>query len=176
MTATCANTLTVGGELVKEGTGTLRLSARPVVENASARLTVSAGDLAVSATDALNGLPVALASGSFLVIDREAGDAAFKEKGLNLAGVSISSADAKVPVRFTFDAESLDAAQQCHSFPVMTYPSTQSAAVVSTYEFKKPDEVKGMGYALEMVERDNGDGTVTLDVRLVRKGTRIILR
>ena len=176
VTATCANTLTVGGELVKEGTGTLRLSARPVVENASARLTVSAGDLAVSATDALNGLPVALASGSFLVIDREAGDAAFKEKGLNLAGVSISSADAKVPVRFTFDAESLDAAQQCHSFPVMTYPSTQSAAVVSTYEFKKPDEVKGMGYALEMVERDNGDGTVTLDVRLVRKGTRIILR
>ena len=176
MTATCANTLTVGGELVKEGTGTLRLSARPVAENASARLTISSGDLAVSATDALNGLPITLASGSSLVIDREAGDATFTEKGLNLVGVSISSADAKVPVRFTFDAVNLDVNQQCHSFPVMTYPSTQSTAVASTYEFKKPDAMKGMGYALETVERDNGDGTVTLDIRLVRKGTQIILR
>ena len=95
---------------------------------------------------------------------------------MNLAGVSVSSANARVPVRFTFDVANLDVNQQCHSFPVMTYPSAQSSAVASTYEFKKPDEVKGMGYALEMVERDNGDGTVTLDVRLVRKGTRIILR
>lgn len=173
---TCANTLTIGGELVKEGAGTLCLAAKPVSEGSSARLTVSAGNLAVAATDALEGLPTTLASGSTLIIDRESGDAAFKEKGLVLTDVSIVSESGVVPVSFTFDVEKIDTTLTRHSFSVMTYPAAQSSAVASAYRFSKPSEARGTGYSLELEERDNGDGTLTLNACLVRKGLRISVR
>ncbi len=172
-TATCRNTLTIGGELVKEGEGTLLLAAKPVLSGGEAALTVTNGILAVGVSDALDGLPVAFAAGTALGLDMSSADATFAAKGLVLADTSIAVAAAPLPVAlYGMPAQPEDAVGM--EYPLLTYATEQAETIAATYVLRNP--YPQTGYTVLLSEAANGDGTMTLKARVHVRGTHVIVR
>ena len=172
-TATCRNTLTIGGELVKEGEGALLLEAKPVLSGGEAALTVTNGVLAVGVSDALDNLPTAFAAGTALGLDMSSADATFAAKGLVLADTSIAVAVAPLPVvLYGMPAQPEDAVGT--EYPLLTYAAEQAETIAATYVLRNP--YPQTGYTVLLSEAANGDGTVTLKARVHVRGTRVIVR
>ena len=172
-TATCRNTLTIGGNLVKEGEGTLVLAAKPVADGADASITVTNGTLAVGLSDALDGLPVSFAEGTSLGLDMSSADATFAAKGLALAGTDITSAPGSLELSLCgMPANPEDAVGV--AYPLLTYPSAQAATVAATYAVRNP--YPQSGYVVRLFEVPNGDDTVTLKANIRMRGTHVIVR
>ena len=172
-TATCRNTLTIGGNLVKEGEGTLVLAAKPVADGAGASITVTNGTLAVGLSDALDGLPVSFAEGTSLGLDMSSADATFAAKGLALASTDITCASGGLVLSLCgMPANPEDAVGI--AYPLLTYPSAQAAAVAATYSVRNP--YPQSGYVVRLIEVPNGDDTVTLKANIRMRGTHLILR
>ena len=172
-TATCRNTLTIGGELVKEGEGALVLAAKPALNGAAAAITVTNGVLAVGVSDALDNLPTTFAAGTALGLDMSSTDATFAAKGLVLANTSISSVSAPLPVTlYGMPARPEEAIGV--EYPLITYAAAQSETVAANYVLRNP--YPQTGYTVLLSEAANGDGTVTLKARVHVRGTRVIVR
>ena len=171
-TATCRNTLTIGGELVKEGEGALVLAAKPDL-GTEASITVTNGVLAVGVSDALDNLPTTFAAGTALGLDMSSADATFAAKGLVLADTSIAVAAAPLPVAlYGMPAQPEDAVGM--EFPLLTYATEQAETIASTYVLRNP--YPQTGYTVLLSEAANGDGTMTLKARVHVRGTHVIVR
>lgn len=170
--AACKNVFTVGGTLVKEGSGTLSIGAPVSVEGESARISVEDGCLAVSTSDALVGVPVTISADASLAIDAENGDENFGQFGLNLTGTSIAAANGgKIDVQILpGEVENWEGTE----IPVFTYAAAESQNVACKFRVLKPSASKGI--AIKRVERDNGDGTRTLVACFAHVGTVFSLR
>ena len=172
-TATCRNTFTIGGNLVKEGEGTLVLAAKPVADGAGASITVTNGTLAVGLSDALDDLPATFAEGTSLGLDMSSADATFAEKGLALASTDITCASGGLVLSLCgMPANPEDAVGI--AYPLLTYPSAQAAAVAATYSVRNP--YPQTGYVVRLFEVPNGDDTVTLKANIRLRGTHLIVR
>ena len=168
--ATCANTITLGGELVKEGEGALSLAAAPVQEGEEASIAVSNGTLAVSASNVLDGLPVKFGAGTALGVDVNSSDAGFLAKGIDLRNASFSSADERIFVTVVGVPEELG---NYGPYAILTYDAAQSGAVASRYAVRWP---RGGSMIAVCSETDNGDGTKTLKAMFHPCGIRFIVR
>ena len=168
--ATCANTITLGGELVKEGEGALSLAAAPVQEGEEASIAVSNGTLAVSASNVLDGLPVKFGAGTALGVDVNSSDAGFLAKGIDLRNASFSSADERIFVTVVGVPEELG---NYGPYAILTYDAAQSGAVASRYAVRWP---RGGSMIAVCSETDNGDGTKTLKAMFHSCGIRFMVR
>lgn len=170
--ATCANTVTLGGELVKEGEGALSLATAPVQEGEGASIAVSNGTLAVAASGVIDGLPVNFGPGTALGIDINSGDADILAKGLDLRNVSISSVDERLSVTVVGLPDD-PAGGSYGPYAIFTYDAAQSGAVASAYSVRSP---WGGSMVAVCTEDDNGDGTKTLKAMFHPCGARIMVR
>ena len=168
--ATCANTITLGGELVKEGKGALSLAAAPVQEGEGASIAVSNGTLAVAASGVLAGLPVKFGAGAALGVDVNSSDAGILAKGVDIRNMSISSADERLSVTVVGVPEELG---NYGPYAILTYDAAQSGAVAAGYAVRWP---RGGSMIAECWEVDNGDGTKTLKAAFHPCGMRFIVR
>jgi hypothetical protein len=172
-TATCRNMLTLGGNLVKEGEGTLVLAAKPDL-GAEASITVTNGTLAVGVSDALDGLPVSFAEGTSLGLDMSSADATFAAKGLALAGTEISSSASDGIVLSLCGLPAAPGEAVGTDYALLTYAAGQTATVAAAYTVRDP--YPRSGYVVRLFEVPNGDDTVTLKAAIRLRGTHIIVR
>ena len=167
-TATCKNTITLGGGIVKEGAGTLCLASKPVLENGGATITVEEGTLAVGKSDALKNIDVSFAAGTTFAVDVASSDAAMRTKGVDLTSSTVTKADAELKLSLLGLPEVPDAAG-CGPYAVCTYNEDEeiSCKVKRTWP--------GFNMKASFEEVDNGDGTKTLTVKFAPTGIMLIV-
>ena len=172
-TATCLNTLTIGGELVKEGAGTLCIGAKPAVEGAAASITVREGVLAAAVPDAFSGLSVNLCEGGSIGIDVNVRDEHFKSRGLDLGGAAISAANGgKISVSPI--GVSGDLAEGCGPYALFTCAADRMEELKNNISVSNP--WPGESVSVKLTEKENADGTVTLSASFYHCGLRVIVR
>ena len=168
-TATCKNTMTLGGRIVKEGAGTLNLAATPVLENGRAAIAVEAGALAVSKSDALAGIDVDFAAGTTFAVDVASADADMQTKGVDLTSSTVAKADAELSLVFLGLPEV--PGNKCGPYAVCTYNSSHPVAFKP---MKGPWPDVNMRAFLKAT--DNGDGTKTLTATFKQAGMLLIFK
>lgn len=171
-TATCLNTLTIGGELVKEGSGTLCISSVPAIEGESASISVKEGVLAAGTSDAFKGLAVNFAPDASLGIDVGSSNEGFAAKGLDITDVVLSSDTGTIPVSLLGGEFKPDVKNG--PYALFTCQSSQLDELKSSLAIRRP--WNGTGMSVSYTEKDNGDGTVTLFASLSPCKLRIIIR
>ena len=169
-TATCKNTITLGGGIVKEGAGTLCLASTPVLENGSATISVEAGTLAVGKSDALKNIDVSFAAGTTFAVDVASNDADMRTKGVDLTSTTVTKADAALKLSLLGLPET-PGERGCGPYAVCTY---SSSSPIAFKPMKGPWSGVSVRAALEEV--DNGDGTKTLMVTFVPTGIMLIVQ
>ena len=172
-TATCLNTLTIGGELVKEGAGTLCIGAKPTVEGSAASITVQAGVLAAAVPDAFEGISVNLCDGASIGVDVNVQDEAFKSRGLELGDDTISAANGG-KIAFSLIGVSGDLAEGCGPYALFTCAAEKMEELKNNIRVNNP--WPGESVSVNYAEKVNGDGTVTLSVSFYHCGLRVIVR
>lgn len=168
-TATCKNTITLGGGIVKEGAGTLCLASTPVLENGSATISVEAGTLAVGKSDALKNIDVSFAAGTTFAVDVASNDADMRTKGVDLTTSTVTKADAALKLSLLGLPE--NPGDKCGPYAVCTY---SSSSPIAFKPMKGPWSGVSMRAFLE--ETDNGDGTKTLAATFKQVGVLIIYK
>ena len=172
-TATCLNTLTIGGELVKEGAGTLCIGAKPAVEGAAASITVQEGVLAAAASDAFEGISVNLCEGSSIGVDVNVQEEPFKSRGLELGDAAISAANGgKISVSPI--GVSGDLAEGCGPYALFTCAADRMEELKNNISVSNP--WPGESVSVKLTEKENADGTVTLSASFYHCGLRVIVR
>jgi hypothetical protein len=171
--ATCANTITLGGNLVKEGAGTLCVAA-PIAKLAESTpsVTVEDGVLAASVSDAFKNVLLNIKSGSALGIDTSSKDSTFAEKGLDLANLSITSESEAVPLCVCGVDKELGA--ECG--PLALFTSSPASVDTDIGRFIVKNPWSGRGVQKIFTKKDNGDGTVTVSVKFRPCSLRVIIR
>ncbi len=169
-TATCKNTITLGGGIVKEGAGTLCLASKPVLENGGATVSVEAGTLAVGKSDALKNIDVSFAAGTTFAVDVASNDADMRTKGVDLTTSTVTKADAELKLSLLGLPET-PGKRGCGPYAVCTYSSSRPIAF-------KPMKGPWSGVSMRpfQEETDNGDGTRTLKVAFKPVGVLITYR
>ena len=172
-TATCLNTLTIGGELVKEGAGTLCIGARPAVEGSAASITVQAGVLAAAASDAFEGISVNVCDGASIGVDVNVQEEPFKSRGLELGDGTISAVNGgKISVSLI--GVSGDLAEGCGPYALFTCAAGKMEELKNSIRVNNP--WPGESVSVNYAEKVNGDGTVTLSASFYHCGLRVIVR
>lgn len=172
-TAKCLNTLTIGGELVKEGAGTLCIGAKPAVEGAAASITVREGVLAAAVPDAFSGLSVNLCEGSSIGVDVNVQEEPFKSRGLELGDGTISAANGgKISVSLI--GVSGDLAEGCGPYALFTCAAGKMEELKNNISVSNP--WPGESVSVKLTEKENADGTVTLSASFYHCGLRVIVR
>lgn len=171
-TATCLNTITIGGELVKEGSGTLCISSVPAIEGETASISVKEGVLAAGTSDAFKGLAVNFAEGTSLGIDVASTSEGFTAKGLDITDVVLSSDTGTIPVSLLGGEFEPDVKNG--PYALFTCQTSQLDELKSCLAIRRP--WNGTGMSVSYTEKNNGDGTVTLSASLSPCKLRIIIR
>ena len=169
---TCALNIpvTYGGELLKRGAGTLSLGgdARfidgdPATEpqEGTNRLTIVAGSLAVTSTNAVNGVRVAFAEGTSMILDPSPASTAMAEFGMvNTRWTEpfvSTAADGKINVAVKA-SEALESGAQRVAVALCTVANgTLAEELRAKFKIRKPAH-----YRVNTETRTNADGTVTL--------------
>jgi hypothetical protein len=171
-TATCLNTITIGGELVKEGPGTFCLSSKPSIEGDSASISVKEGIFAAGTSNAFKGLAVNFAEGASLGIDVASTSEGFTAKGLDITDVVLSSDTGTIPVSLLGGEFEPDVKNG--PYALFTCQASQLDELKSCLAIRRP--WNGTGMSVSYTEKNNGDGTVTLSASLSPCKLRIIIR
>jgi hypothetical protein len=171
-TATCLNTITIGGELVKEGPGTFCLSSKPSIEGDSASISVKEGIFAAGTSDAFKGLAVNFAEGTSLGIDVASTSEGFTAKGLDITDVVLSSDTGTIPVSLLGGEFEPDVKNG--PYALFTCQASQLDELKSCLAIRRP--WNGTGMSVSYTEKNNGDGTVTLSASFSPCKLRIIIR
>ena len=175
---------TWGGSVTKVGNGTLVLggvaqfsdgSSSPTGAPVSGKnaLVISAGSLAASATNALDGVAVTFASGASLMVNMAPADEWVRRYGFicrkNGGSLVSQAADGKIHVRFDKDALPEPADSVCE-----VAICTVSTGDADALDFALDDSYRSC--TSEVCSRDNGDGSETFFVRVVFHGFKFIIR
>ena len=172
-TATCLNTLTIGGELVKEGAGTLCIGAKPTVEGSAASITVQAGVLAAAIPDAFEGISVNLCDGASIGVDVNVQEEPFKSRGLELGDGTISAANGG-KIFVSPIGVSGDLAEGCGPYALFTCAAGKMEELKNNISVSNP--WPGESVSVKLTEKENADGTVTLSASFYHCGLRVIVR
>ena len=175
--------VTFGGELLKRGAGTLSLggSARfidgdPATEplEGTNRLTIAAGSLRVTSTNAINGVRTAFAAGTALILDPDPADADLAAFGIVNTRWSepfvSTAADGRIDLKLE-DDPILESDVGQFAVAVCTIPATSAKGLASVFRLPRLSH-----YKTEISPRANGDSSVTLLAIFTRKGFAISLR
>lgn len=171
-TVTCLNTLTVGGNLVKEGKGTLCLSSPTAIEGDNASISVTEGVLAAGSADAFKGLAIDVAQGASIGIDLASKVEGFSDRGIDLTDVTLTSDTDKIGISLlgaTFDPETSNG-----PYALFTCSAERLDSIKTLLHVRKPWQ--GSGMSVSYAERENGDGSVTLCATLKPCKLRITIR
>ena len=176
--------ITFGGELLKIGAGTLSLggSARFIDGNPATeplegtnRLTIAAGSLRVTSTNAVNGVRVAFGEGTSLIVDPEPADEGLADVGIVNTRWSepfvSTRADGRIPVTFKTGSQTLESGVGSYSVALCTVPSSAAEGVRAMLKLLNVPH-----YRTEVKPRTNDDGSVTLLAAFTRKGLAISFR
>ena len=178
LTCTLDIPVTFGGELLKRGNGKLSLGGEarfidgdPATEplEGTNRLTLVAGSLEVTSTNAVNGVRVAFGEGTSLIVDPEPADADLADVGIINTRWSepfvSTRADGRIPVTFKAGGPTLESGVGSYSVALCTVPSSAADGVRTM--LKMPNVPH---YRVTVEPRANADGSVTLLAAFMRKG------
>jgi len=178
LTCTLDIPVTFGGELLKRGNGKLSLGGEarfidgdPATEplEGTNRLTLVAGSLEVTSTNAVNGVRVAFGEGTSLVVDPEPADADLADVGILNTRWSepfvSTRADGRIPVTFKASSPTLESGVGSYSVALCTVPASAADGVRAM--LKMPNVPH---YRVTVEPRANADGSVTLLAAFMRKG------
>ena len=166
------NTVTVGGELVKEDTGSVMFAALAQENDADAKkITVRGGSVGALTTTALDGVPLAFVAGAGLIVEAYPTDQTFAAKGFTYTDVSKLTSAETIPVTIAGVADwTVDFVP--FTVGICTVPTAQAATLAGKMRAKKP--AKGIG--AKIVTIDNGDGTTTIAANCDKFGLAIVVR
>ena len=166
------NTVTVGGELVKDDTGSVMFAALAQENDADTKkITVRGGSVGALTTTALDGVPLAFAAGAGLIVEAYPSDATFAAKGFTYTDVSKLTSAETIPVTIAGVADwTVDFVP--FTVGICTVPTAQAATLAGKMRAKKP--AKGIG--AKIVTIDNGDGTTTIAANCDKFGLAIVVR
>lgn len=169
--------LTLAGELLKKGEGTLVLSGEarfidgnPATEPLAGTniLTVAGGALKVAALNAANGLAISFAEGTRLLVDSEPSTPEMAETGFVATRWAVplatAAADGKIAVELDGELPDADIA-----VPICTV--TDAAADNLSFRL-----VRRPRYRASVVPRTNMDGTVTFVAKYEKSGFSLVFR
>jgi len=178
LTCTLGIPVTFGGELLKRGNGKLSLGGEARFINGDPatdplegtnRLTIAAGSLEVTSTNAVNGVRVAFGEGTSLVVDPEPADADLADVGIVNTRWSepfvSTRTDGRIPVTFKAGGPTLESGVGSYSVALCTVPSSAADGVRTM--LKMPNVPH---YRVTVEPRANADGSVTLLAAFMRKG------
>ncbi len=184
LTCTLDIPVTFGGELLKRGNGKLSLGGEarfingdPATEplEGTNRLTIAAGSLEVTSTNAVNGVRVAFGEGTSLVVDPEPADADLADVGIVNTRWSepfvSTRTDGRIPVTFKAGSPTLESGVGSYSVALCTVPSSAADGVRTM--LKMPNVPH---YRVTVEPRANADGSVTLLAAFTRKGLVLSFR
>ena len=165
--------LTVDGNLVKQGEGTLSLGG-PLNATEASILRVANGVLEIAARNAINGIRVTFSNDAALALNLDSADEEFLNYGIcNTSSVPFQKDGASVSLQVGLsnvseEIKSID----CALFTVKTedYP-----AVDAIFKPKCAGALR-YGWVIKSFARDNFDGTTTKCARLERAGFAIIIK
>ena len=165
--------LTVDGNLVKQGEGTLSLGG-PLNATEASILRVANGVLEIAARNAINGIRVTFSNDAALALNLDSADKEFLNYGIcNTSSVPFQKDGASVSLQVGLsnvseEIKSID----CALFTVKTedYP-----AVDAIFKPKCAGALR-YGWVIKSFARDNFDGTTTKCARLERAGFAIIIK
>ena len=169
--------LTLAGELIKKGEGTLVLSGEarfidgnPATEPMAGTnvLTVADGALKVAASNAANGLAISFEEGAKLLVDSEPRTPEMAETGFVATRWTVplatTAADGRIVVELDGELPDADIA-----VPICTV----TAAAANNLSFRL---VRRPRYRASVVPRANMDGTVTFVAKYEKSGFSLVFR
>lgn len=173
VSVTARNRITVGGVLVKEGTGLFMAGDVVAEDGCTAEIEVREGSLGAVSADAFAGVGLRFAEGSGLAVLARPEDAVLAAKGFihHADGVQLALPAGRLSVTVDFSGVDIAAAE-----PVSVGVMTVADANAEGLRRKLAVANRPVGYACEFRCVSNGDGTSTVVLSMVKKGLKVIVR
>ena len=152
------NVVTIGGELVKEDTGSVMFAELRKEEDADAKaIAVREGAIGALSAGALDGMPISFSAGTGLVVEANPSDPILAEKGFTCSDVGNLTCSGTISVTILGIHEWTEGSRN-QKVSICTVPTSQAEALMGKLRVKKPAAEVSVRLSLA----DNGDGTSTL--------------